>query len=140
MKRLLNNFEQRFRDFENEKIFELFSIPLNIRYNELPDEFKKEIQLMYKDGFDSEFGKCSSNQDKINFFKSLPLNEYFNFRNNALKIISMFCSSYLCEQFFSLLKFRKNQYSSKLSEVNLENYLRISCSDCEPNYEQILNL
>ena len=139
LKRLLKNFEQRFHDLENEKIFDLFSIPFNIRYNELPDEFKKEIQLMYKGGFDLEFGKCSTNQDKIIFFKNLPENDNFNFRNNTLKVLSMFSSSYLCEQFFSLLKFRKNQYSSKLSEVNLENYLRISCSTSEPNYEQILN-
>ena len=138
LKDLQVRFDKRFKDFESQDNFNLFSNPFLIKKNNLPEQFQNEIIDMRKLNLEVEFNKCLSNDDKIIFFKHLP-DQFFNFKNNSLKILSMFPSSYLCEQYFSMLKFRKNQCSSFISPDNLKSCLRIACSDSKPNYQNLIN-
>ena len=52
------------------------------------------------------------------FYRCLP-NEYNKLKNNAIEILSMFGSTYICEQFFSVMKLRKNNQSSSISDESL---------------------
>ena len=136
LKILLGNFEKRFKDFKN-VFFDLFSNPFSVKRHEMSIDFQNEVKEMILQNFQIKFDKCLSNEEKIIFFKDLP-DTFSSFKMNAMKISCMFPSSYLCEHFFSLLKFRKNQYSSSLTPDNLQSCLRIACSSSEPNYEILL--
>ena len=49
-------------------------------------------------------------------------------RTQAAQILSMFGSTYLCEQFFSMMKVSKTPHRSRLTEEHLHSVLRISSS------------
>ena len=93
LKNLQSRFQARFSDFENQFTFDLFLKPFMIKRNKLPNQFQIEVREMRKLNFEVEFEKCLSNKEKLNFFKHLP-DQFFHFKNNALKILSMFSSSY----------------------------------------------
>ena len=59
------------------------------------------------------------------FYRCLP-NEFNQLKNNAIEIVSMFGSTYICEQFFSVLKLRKNSHSSKISDESLKHCLKVA--------------
>ena len=138
LKNLHDNFQNRFNDFENKQIFDIFMNPFELPFSELPCLFKIELQEMIENNLETKFNSCNTNESKILFHKSLP-DHFINFKNNALKIMSMFSYSYVCEQFFSLLTFRKNKYCSKIDHDNLTACLRILCSDNEPDYSNFVN-
>ena len=138
LKDLLANFKKRFSDFKN-IFFDLFSKPFSLKRIEMSNDFQAEVKELNKLNFKIKFDLCSSNEAKMIFFKELP-DIFHHFKTNALKISTMFASSYLCEKFFSMLKFRKNQYSSIISTERLQCCLRIACSKSEPNYVDFMNV
>ena len=49
-------------------------------------------------------------------------------------------STYLCENFFSSMNYRKDKYSSRINDENLNACLRInSARELQPNYEEIMS-
>jgi hypothetical protein len=54
-----------------------------------------------------------------------------------LRIMSMFASSYLCEQVFSSMKLRKSKI--RLTDGHLAFLLRVTASQLEPEYEKLLD-
>ena len=50
----------------------------------------------------------------------------------------MFGSQYYCEQFFSLLKYRKNDYSNQIKHKNVKNSLRIECNKTDPDFKSLV--
>jgi hypothetical protein len=57
-----------------------------------------------------------------------------------LRIISMFASSYLCEQVFSSMKLRKISVRNRLTDGHLASLLRVTASQLEPEYENYWTL
>lgn len=53
-------------------------------------------------------------------------------------MISMFNSTYLCEQTFSKMKFVKSMYRTNLSDNHLQATLLIGTTKYEANYQDIL--
>jgi hypothetical protein len=53
--------------------------------------------------------------------------------------MSMFASSYLCEQVFSSMKLRKSSVRNRLTDGHLASHLRVTASQLEPEYEKLLD-
>jgi hypothetical protein len=53
--------------------------------------------------------------------------------------MSMFASSYLCEQVFSSMKLRKSSVRNRLTDGHLASLLRVTASQLEPEYEKLLD-
>jgi len=104
----------------------------------VPDIFKSELTDLIESGFEYKFNNCFTNLSKYNFYIHLP-EKYSNFKQNAYKINSMFPSQYLCEKLFSLLKFRKNSYSSQITQNNLKDCLRIATNKTMPDFKMFVN-
>ena len=51
----------------------------------------------------------------VQFYKVLPKENYQNFRHFAAGVLSMFCTTYLCEKTFSRKKYVKNKYRKNMS-------------------------
>ena len=56
---------------------------------------------------------------------------YFNL---AKQMFSLFSSTYICEQTFSVMKFIKNKQRSSFTDGHLENVLKISSFSIVPDY------
>ena len=64
--------------------------------------------------------------------------EHFpNLREHALKMASMFGTTYKCEQFFSKLNLTKNRLRARLTDNNLSNQLRVAVTSIPPNIEEL---
>jgi len=70
------------------------------------------------------------------FWSKHVLDKYMNCKTLAFKLATMFCSTYICETSFSKTLFLKNKYRSRLTDLYLENPLRISCSPTVPNFKK----
>ena len=61
-------------------------------------------------------------QDIARFWIQLP-NKHSTVRNRALQVLVRFETIYVCEARFSLMVFFKNDYRSRITNINLENFL-----------------
>lgn len=75
-------------------------------------------------------------KDLVKFYVSLPSN-FDELKRFALQLITIFGSTYLCEQTFSILNYRKNKYASRLTDEHLRAILRIATTNLEANIQQI---
>lgn len=52
---------------------------------------------------------------------------------------TMFGSTYICEQTFSIMNINKSKLRSRLTDKNLEAILKISTSSIEPNIPKLVS-
>ena len=71
------------------------------------------------------------------YAKYIEETRYPNLRKFALKIISVFGSTALCESFFSKMSFCKNKYRGSISDQNLKNQLRIATSKIDIDMDDL---
>ncbi|XP_060874765.1 general transcription factor II-I repeat domain-containing protein 2-like [Metopolophium dirhodum] len=136
---LQNEFSIRFSDFyvqENKiKLFQnLFSVDIDDVESNLQMEV---IELQNNDILKNAFKE--SNDLKI-FYSSLSEIDFKGIKSFAKKMITAFGSTYICEQTFSILKFRKNKYCSRrsrLSDEHLNAVLRISTSNLKADINEL---
>ena len=53
------------------------------------------------------------------------------------RILSLFGSTYVCEQLFSKMKFIKSKYRAQLTHEHLEGLLRLNNTNIPPNIEKL---
>lgn len=135
--KLYSEFEARFADFKKiQPCLDIFSMPFNVNPENVPSDLQLEIiELQCNNNLKQLF----LNTDKLNFYKSLPKDEFPKLINHAQKIMAMFASSYLCEQAFSVMKCRKNSIRNRLSDESLFNLLKVASSQLEPDFEEIMS-
>ena len=72
------------------------------------------------------------------FYKSLSDDLFPNLKNFAAKFLTLFGSTYICEQAFSCLNINKSKNRSLLTDTNLHDVMRISTSKHAPNFQKIV--
>lgn len=78
-------------------------------------------------------------KDLMDFYRIFPKETYPRLHREAAKLLSMFGSTYVCERFFSVMKYLKPRLRSTLSDENLRNQLRLSVTrTIVPNISAIL--
>lgn len=136
VQRLLISFEKRFIDFELQKVkLKLFGDPFSVPVEEAPEHVQMElIDLQTSDLFKSRF----LNLDILEFYKTLPA-DFFHLKNNASICATMFGSTYICEQTFSLMNLNKSKLRNKLTDQHLQSVLKVSTTGFEPNIQKIVS-
>lgn len=141
-------FETRFSDFGKIRnvvqiLNECFSLKPNGEWtNEASEIFhsnKAAIQMEMVDfqediGLKDIFSKVPKDQFWI---KYVSTNKYPEMRKLAIKLCTMFGSTYSCESAFSKMNFIKNRFRSRLTDNHLHNLLRISCTSSTPNFKEV---
>lgn len=131
---LNTEFTSRFQDFRSrEKEFEIFINPFTVNVEQAAMSLQMElIQLQADDVLKSVFRDVPL-QD---FYKKyIPKDTYPGLVHFVCKIMCLFGSTYCCEQFFSKMAFTKAKNRSRLSDVNLENSLRVATTSQSPDIE-----
>jgi len=134
---LMNEFHERFADFENlEKDFSVFRNPFSVDVSEVPAHLQLEIIELK---CDSVLKDKFSSVDVGTFYQYLGPN-YPKTRYLASRIMSIFGSTHVCEQLFSLMKLNKSRLRSQLSNAHLNAILKVAAAQSlVPNYDALVS-
>ena len=118
---------------QNVSILELYAVfadPLGVDVASLPPEMQLEV---------IDIQNCSSlrsllrEKGLIEFYKCLDVTQHQAVVANALKLVSTFGSSYICEQGFSVMNLNKSKLRSRLTDDHLRSIMRVACSNLSPD-------
>ncbi|KAL6463909.1 hypothetical protein MHYP_G00283000 [Metynnis hypsauchen] len=134
---LLEAFAQRFQDVKaKEQDLNIFATPFNVNVADVPECMQLEIIELQNN---CQLKPRHSNMDLLEFYKqNTSACEFPNLRKHALKMASLFETTYCCEQFFSKLSHAKNQLRSRLTDTHLENQLRVATASLPPDIPQLV--
>ena len=132
-----NEFGRRFADFQKlSGEFDILSSPFTIDFEKVPDSLQLElIDLQCDSTLKVKFQ--SESIDK--FYASLNKSKFANLRKMAMKLLVLFGSTYICEQTFSTMNIIKTKLRSNLTDVHMDSILRISTSDMQPDFEELVD-
>lgn len=134
--KLLNEFGERFADLKNlESDFSIFRNPFAAN----PDETPEDIQLELIDlQCDSALKEKFSSVDIGTFYQYVGP-RYPRIKCLASKIMSMFGSTYVCEQLFSLMNLNKSGLRSRLTNEHLNSTLKVAIAQSlAPNIDELV--
>ncbi|VVC27387.1 Hypothetical protein CINCED_3A001740 [Cinara cedri] len=125
IKNLQNEFSIRFSDFYIQKNkIKLFQNPFSDDIDNVESNVQMEVIGMQNNNILKNAFK-EGNELKI-FYSRFSEIDFKGIKGFPKKIIITFGSTYICEQTFSIIKFRKNKYCSRLSIEHLNAVLRLS--------------
>jgi hypothetical protein len=128
-----NEFNRYFPDCEDKGIRKLIRNPFIVNISEMPDEIQEELIEMQhdincKDTFDTGI--------KLEDFWSQKAISFLKIREIALRYLTLFSTTYLCEQEFSALLIIKNKHRNRL---DASPDMRLALSSTEPRIQQMVN-
>ena len=135
--RLTDEFNTRFEDFSAYvKDFANFVNPFNADVEESQEILQMElIDLQSSVDYNSLFKQTPN---VVDFYKVLPENAFPELRKFAQKLLSLFGSTYICEQTFSLMKLTKSKSRTRLTDDHLEACLRLATTSLYPDIAKLV--
>ena len=132
---LIEEYNGRFKDFEkHEMTLKLAFQPHVLDFSEAPEKFQMELIELSEDNIVK--AQFDNKEDPARIWKGAT--EYPRLREHARKLISCFCSTYLCESSFSYMRQIKNDLRTQITDVHLENQLKLKTSSLEPNISMLV--
>ena len=130
-----DEFNRRFADFDLLKTkLELFNNSMEVDIESQASCFQLELCELQADPF-----LLSKKNERYDVFWKLVSNEQFLcLRDFALKMCSMFGSTFICESIFSCMKRIKSDERSRMSDETVDARLRLSTSEIEANIDTIV--
>ncbi len=134
---LHEEFVRRFHQFDDtEVLIKIFHDPFNINPQRAPVDLQLELVEL---SCDERMKQHHNNHELIAFYHDfLPKNTYPAIYKHALRMVSLFGSTYLCEQFFSKMKYTKNKYRTVMTDTHLMQQLRLATSSTKPDIDRIV--
>lgn len=133
---LLQEFEQRFQVFgELQNKFGFFRLPFTAKPSDMPADIQLELIDLQCD---------SAMKDK---FRSVGLDTFYQYlvpgypklTAMAAKVLSMFGTTYLCEQVFSVMNNNKTKQRSRLTNKHLNDIVKCAATqDLTPNIDALV--
>ena len=128
---LKSEFECRFLDLSSyQSKIEMFVSPFQVDASLCEQNCQNELLELQND---FELKSLFDPKDLRSFYKQLSPEAFPNLIENALRLMSLFGSTYVCEKFFSDMKFNKSKERNRLSDEHLQAQLRISNSSIPVN-------
>ncbi|XP_043917683.1 general transcription factor II-I repeat domain-containing protein 2B-like isoform X2 [Protopterus annectens] len=135
---LSQDFESRFQDFrKHQQHFSIFATPFSVDINMLPANLQLEcIELQS----DIQLKEKFLQESLLDFYKLyLSKEKYPSLHEHALFMTSLLGSTYICEQFFSRMKYTKSKIRTKISDEHLENTLRIATVSIKTDVDALIS-
>ena len=136
IKKLREEFDHRFSDFRDpEKSFNLFQNHFSCLLEEEPAEMQFELIDLQES---SEARAAYRDKNLIEFYRGLSSSTYPALRQHAIRMVSLFGSTYICEKTFSPTAINKSKQRSRLTDGHLHAVLRIATTEMEPDIRGIV--
>uniref|UniRef100_A0AAG5DQE7 SPIN-DOC-like zinc-finger domain-containing protein n=1 Tax=Anopheles atroparvus TaxID=41427 RepID=A0AAG5DQE7_ANOAO len=131
---LQKQFNERFAELdERASEIRIFQNPFEAVVLDCPNEIQLELlEIQANDNLKDKF-----KEGLIDFYKFLPKTDFPNMKDFACKYVSLFGTTYLCEQTFSRMKYVKNNLRSNLTDNHLKSLLTIGTSNLKPEVSAI---
>ena len=129
-------FISRFQDFKSQEAnLRIFSSPFDVNVEEAPEELQMElIELQGNE----DLRRGMRDYSLLEFYKNLCKEAFPRITDFARKKMSLFGSTYICEQLFTKMKHAKSKTKTRLTDNHLENNLRVAASSISPNIETLV--
>ena len=128
-----NEFDHRFPDFQKLAAeFDILSSPFTTDFKKAPDAVQLELIDL----------QCNSTlKEKFQFetIDKFYASKFANLRKMAMKLLVLFGFTFICEQTFSTMNINKTKLRSNLTAVHLQSLLRISTSNMQPEFKQLVD-
>jgi hypothetical protein len=136
--KLREGFDRRFKEFEAlQPQFALFATPFSVDVETVSDELQMELLELQ---CDSILKQKYVDIGVPEFYKYLSRDRFPKMFSMCARILAMFGSTYVCEQFFSSMKINKSVFRSRLTDEHLRATLRLATSrDIKPNIEVLVS-
>jgi 17beta-estradiol 17-dehydrogenase/3beta-hydroxysteroid 3-dehydrogenase/mitotic-spindle organizing protein 1 len=120
---LRKEFQARFQDFEEyPKDIRLFQKPFTFEMEEASEIYQLElIDMQTYDELKEAFHSSTREQ----FYKCLSDSKFPNIKGLATKMLTVFGSTYICEQTFSRIKLIKSKFRTRMTNDHLHHCIRI---------------
>ena len=133
---LLREFERRFQVFtELENTFAFFRSPFTVKPSEMPADIQLElIDLQCDTAMKDTFASVG-----LDTFYQYLVPQYPKLTAMAAKVLSMFGTTYLCEQVFSVMNNNKTKQRSRLTNEHLNDIVKCAATqDLTPNIDALV--
>lgn len=129
-------FSRRFQDFSViEKDMKLFTTPFSVDVSDVDEHMQMEvIEIQCDESLRSRHQLLPIPE----FYQSLDKTKFPLIKRHAARMTSLFGSTYLCEQTFSLMTLNKSRLRTRLTDRHLCDVLRIATSRLAPDLPVIL--
>ena len=131
---LQTTFSERFFDFRlQERNINFVTQPFFVEAEDAPTELQLElIDLQCDEFIRKKFGEISVDE----FYRKYVHSKKFpKLKKNAARKISLFGSTYVCEQIFSRIKHVKNKIRSSITDGHLEPCMRLATTSLDPEID-----
>jgi putative ubiquitin-RnfH superfamily antitoxin RatB of RatAB toxin-antitoxin module len=135
IQQLQQSFNVRFEDLDRYKIlFSTFANPFEASHENAESKFQLElIDIQCNEELKSKFNEG----DLMNFYRCLPTENFPNLLQNAALCGSLFGSTYICEQTFSIMKLNKSNQRNRLTNENLNAVVRVATTNITPDVKKL---
>ncbi|XP_010771180.1 general transcription factor II-I repeat domain-containing protein 2A, partial [Notothenia coriiceps] len=133
---LKEEFSRRFADFESQKFnIDLFANPFAIDVDTAPEHLQLElIELQCNSALKTQYQSVGAAEFAPLLPESVP-----ELRLHAANIMSMFGSTYSCEQMFSIMNLNKTSHRSRITDQHLTSVLKVATAkDIKPRIDKII--
>ncbi|XP_072395238.1 EPM2A-interacting protein 1-like [Diabrotica undecimpunctata] len=128
-------FDERFSEFDALKPdLELFNNPMGINSQNQLAEYQSELCELQSDSF----FQAKKNEDISTFWKLVSKDRFYKLRNFALKLYSMFGSTYICESTFSALKHINSKTNNRMENDSLEASIRLTTTSIDIDVQKLV--
>ena len=132
---LSHEFENRFQDFDRLKPnLYLYNNPMDVNVETQLPEFQLELCELQCD----PFLLSRKNEIQERFWKLVSKDKFPKLKNFALKMHSMFGSTYVCESTFSTMQLVKSRNRNRMANQTLDNCLRLATTSIDIDIETIV--
>ena len=129
-------FENRLKDFDRSKPnLYLPNNPMDVDVETQLSAFQLELCELQCD----PFLLSRKNETQKRFWKLVSKDKFSKLKDFALKMHSMFRSTYVCESAFSTMKLVKSRNKNRMVNQTLDNCLRLSTTSIDIDIETIVS-
>lgn len=135
--KLRDEFDRRFQDFTAlEPQFLLFTNPFAVEVDSVSEDIQMELLELQ---CDTVLKQKFQDIGVPDFYQYLGQEKFPKLFSACARVLAMFGSTYVCEQFFSTMKINKSVFRSRLTDEHLRATLRLATArDIKPNVEVLV--
>ena len=130
-------FSERMASFDtHQEAFTIIASPFTVDLEQTTVIYQMELaELQCNSNLKEKF----INTSLLEFYRLYLSKTMFpNLHTHALKIATLFGSTYICEQFFSTMKLTKTKARTNISDFHLVSQLRVATSSIRPDISMIV--